>query len=264
MGLKADITGRPGQSISSPLPPSNKSAFVANFEYVGTNDDAPYTCVPLALDYRDFLGGEAAIMAYCVGLACEGGKLVANILGTEVMDNSNRTHSNCCFTMVRLPLDMSKMDQVIERRRYSQTMVRRRRVKDHEQLIERVQKSPVVEGDVNNVIEKTYDADSESAQAQWTNRGYDAFDALRKALRRQQEPRKEDSQEAEWLQLAEQVQKNADATRDWMVKNFLEQYNTFLAIIFYRGQWWVRLSAQVYLELADFRWCASVLKSVCK
>ena len=52
------------------------------------------------------------------------------------------------------------------------------------------------------------------------------------------------------------------AVRDWMTLTMVEKYHTFMALIFYGNAWWVRLSAQVYLELVDFERPAEVLKAL--
>jgi len=52
--------------------------------------------------------------------------------------------------------------------------------------------------------------------------------------------------------------------RDWLTLKMVREFHTFMALIFYRGEWWVRLSAQVYLELDDFEWGAVVLKELCE
>jgi hypothetical protein len=44
--------------------------------------------VHIALDFRDWLGGEVKINAYCRDLAIRGGKRLAEILGTEEMDET--------------------------------------------------------------------------------------------------------------------------------------------------------------------------------
>ncbi|KAI8941709.1 hypothetical protein NX059_002917 [Plenodomus lindquistii] len=103
--------------IASPLPkaaaadPSN-SAFTANFEFVGTIDNAPYLCVPDAIKWREGLGGEEKIRQYCTTLAQEGAKHVAQVLGTEVLDNSTKTLTQCCLVNVGLPIDVKKAKEV--------------------------------------------------------------------------------------------------------------------------------------------------------
>jgi selenocysteine lyase/cysteine desulfurase len=165
---------RPGVTINNPLPPSQKTPYITNFEFVGTIDNAPYLCIPTGLKYReDRLGGEAAILQYCHNLARAGGKRVAEILGTEVLENKEETLGNCCMTNVRLPLKVKEVASI---------------AKD----------------------------------------------------------------EAIGIPVAQ-----------FMSKLLVQEYNTFIAFIFYGGAWWVRLSAQVYLELADFEWAAGVLKDVC-
>ncbi|KAI1419420.1 pyridoxal phosphate-dependent transferase [Xylaria sp. FL1777] len=90
----------------NPLPPSNKPAFINNFEFVGTLDTSAYVCVKEAIEWRErVLGGEAKIMDYTQTLAREGGKVVARILGTEVLDNGSQTMSKCAMTNVALPIN---------------------------------------------------------------------------------------------------------------------------------------------------------------
>ncbi|RYP63401.1 hypothetical protein DL771_009299 [Monosporascus sp. 5C6A] len=99
----------------NPLPQSNKSAFVTNFEFTGTTDRTPYICVPAAIKWRkDFLGGEKRVMKYTQTLAKEGGRKAAHILGTEVLDNPSGTMSNCSMTNVALPLRFVDTDDTLE------------------------------------------------------------------------------------------------------------------------------------------------------
>ncbi|QSZ28501.1 hypothetical protein DSL72_002998 [Monilinia vaccinii-corymbosi] len=91
----------------NPLPPSAKSDFVTQFEFVGTIDNTNYLCTAEAIKWRnEVCGGEQAIMDYCSNLSREGGKSVAEILGTEVLDNSTNTLTDCCLVNVLLPLEI--------------------------------------------------------------------------------------------------------------------------------------------------------------
>lgn len=75
------------------------------FKWAATVDQTPYLCVPEAIKFRnDVCGGENRIRDYCFNLARDGGYRLAKILGTEVMQNSQGTLGQCCFTNVRLPL----------------------------------------------------------------------------------------------------------------------------------------------------------------
>jgi hercynylcysteine S-oxide lyase len=82
--------------------------FIDLFTRVGTIDPTPYLCIPAALEFRERgCGGEPKIREYCYGLARQGGDIMAEILGTEVMDNKGKTlRVHCCFTNIRLPLDV--------------------------------------------------------------------------------------------------------------------------------------------------------------
>jgi selenocysteine lyase/cysteine desulfurase len=92
----------------NPLPVGNNSAFVQNFEFVGTIDNSNYLVIPDAIKWRnEVCGGEKAIIEYNTKLAQEGGKVIAKMLGTEVMDNSTHTITNCCLVNIRLPLTAS-------------------------------------------------------------------------------------------------------------------------------------------------------------
>ncbi|KAI5861512.1 pyridoxal phosphate-dependent transferase [Durotheca rogersii] len=99
----------------NPLPKSNPSAFVNNFQFLGTLDTSAYFCVRDALLWREqVLGGEGRIREYTQTLACEGGKKIAQILGTEVMENQSGTLSRCAMTNVALPLSLEEASEASE------------------------------------------------------------------------------------------------------------------------------------------------------
>ncbi|TPX10292.1 uncharacterized protein E0L32_008697 [Thyridium curvatum] len=161
----------------SPLPPTSKSVFVNNFEFVGTIDNSPYFCVGDSIAWRrDFLGGEEKILDYTWGLAKEGGRRVAEILGTEVMDNSTGTLTNCAMVNVALPLYIG-------------------------------------EGPAGAAVV-----------------------------------------EAE----------RAFGATQWMLNKCMSEYNTFIVLYAYRGRWWCRLSAQVFLDMDDFEFAGRTLLELCK
>ncbi|KAI0729240.1 PLP-dependent transferase [Fomitopsis betulina] len=76
--------------------------FVLQHEWTGTIDQVPYLSVGPALDFRKWLGGEEAINAYCHKLALDGGKRLAEVLGTKTLDEAGEFTLN--MTNVRLPL----------------------------------------------------------------------------------------------------------------------------------------------------------------
>ncbi len=51
---------------------------------------------------------------------------------------------------------------------------------------------------------------------------------------------------------------------EFVINGCRKEYDTFIALIFHGEQWWVRFSAQVYLEMADFEWAAEILKKLCE
>lgn len=95
----------PSRARANPLPASTKSAFVRNFEYVGTLDNSPYLCVGDAIEWRrTVLGGEERIRAYLRELADTGGEEVARALGTWVMRNEEGSLGDCGMVNVAMPL----------------------------------------------------------------------------------------------------------------------------------------------------------------
>lgn len=76
------------------------------FQWAATIDQTAYLCIPEAIRFRESVyGGEEEIRRYCFILARDGGKLVAEALGTETMTNAMASINQCCFTNIRLPLD---------------------------------------------------------------------------------------------------------------------------------------------------------------
>uniref|UniRef100_L2G240 Aminotransferase family protein n=1 Tax=Colletotrichum fructicola (strain Nara gc5) TaxID=1213859 RepID=L2G240_COLFN len=50
---------------------------------------------------------------------------------------------------------------------------------------------------------------------------------------------------------------------DWMVETLVQDYQTFVALFWHNGRWYMRLSAQVYLDEEDFEWAGHTLKELC-
>ncbi len=58
-------------------------------------------------------------MKYCREISSEAGRLAAEILGTDVMENETKTLASCAFTNVRLPLEIGDgPGQVLEKDLY--------------------------------------------------------------------------------------------------------------------------------------------------
>ena len=50
----------------------------------------------------------------------------------------------------------------------------------------------------------------------------------------------------------------------WLKETIVREYKTFIFFIFFQKTFYVRLSAQVYLDEDDFKWAGEALKSVCE
>ena len=91
------------QGSTSRLNPN--PTFAAQFEFVGTLDNAPYLCVKDAIKWREeVLGGEEHILTSLTQLAREGGNKAATILGTKILDNEAQSMTRCSMVNVALPL----------------------------------------------------------------------------------------------------------------------------------------------------------------
>lgn len=101
-------------SRDKPVPEGSKSRFELLFEWIGTDDDTPYFCIPRALQFREEVcGGEARIMEYLEDLAFRGGNFVAERLNTRCMSEAENGEwdkpgvsllRKCAFAMVQLPI----------------------------------------------------------------------------------------------------------------------------------------------------------------
>ncbi|KAK6441287.1 hypothetical protein LTR95_002480 [Oleoguttula sp. CCFEE 5521] len=112
-GFVPQPTGDGSAAQINPLPPGKNSAYVENYKFAGTLDNSPYLCVPAAIEWRKKLTwqgkhGEDAICGYLDYLAQKAGKLVSTKLGTDILDNDERTLTKCFFNNVRLPLDYQR------------------------------------------------------------------------------------------------------------------------------------------------------------
>jgi hercynylcysteine S-oxide lyase len=106
---------RPGKKVINPFPANNKSDFVNMFEFMGTADNAAFLCIADALKWRESLGGEAAIRDYCTDLSQRASSRVAEILGTEYIENDEGTLRQCFMSNVNLPLKLSEVKKIAER-----------------------------------------------------------------------------------------------------------------------------------------------------
>ncbi|TFY71154.1 hypothetical protein EVG20_g1849 [Dentipellis fragilis] len=95
----------PHAYVSPSDPPGGPEApnFIDAFGWTGTRDPAPYLSVNSALDFREWLGGEAKIYEYCHKVALDGGKRLAELLGTEVLDKTGEQ----TLTMVNVEIPLS-------------------------------------------------------------------------------------------------------------------------------------------------------------
>ena len=97
-----------------PADSAGQAAITAYFQNlfvdVATLDSTMFCVVPHAIRMRqEVWGGEAAIQTYCHGLALAAGKRVAELLGTELLSDSEGKILECCLSNVRLPLRFSKV-----------------------------------------------------------------------------------------------------------------------------------------------------------
>ncbi|KAM4066224.1 aminotransferase class-V domain-containing protein [Hirsutella rhossiliensis] len=163
----------------SPLPPSAKGVFVNNFEFMGTKDNGPFLCVKDAIAWRrDVLGGEDRILAYLWDLNKRGSLHVAGALGTEILENSKGTLTNCSMGNVALPIWIGEKGE---------------NARDSDALV---------------------------------------------------------------------ADKDAGTVFQWIARTMVDDYKTFMSLFVLNNRFWVRISAQVYLDMRDYEVAANVLKEL--
>jgi len=82
----AYVSTDPSRAGSSVLHFYSPNDFVNEWSWTGTMEFGSFLSIGVALDFREWLGGEKKINEYCHNLAREGGKILAKILGTEVIE----------------------------------------------------------------------------------------------------------------------------------------------------------------------------------
>lgn len=55
----------------------------------------------------------------------------------------------------------------------------------------------------------------------------------------------------------------ANTAFNWIQMTLVEEYKTSMAVYYWRDRFWVRISAQVYLDMEDYEWAGRTLKEVC-
>jgi selenocysteine lyase/cysteine desulfurase len=88
--------------------------FTTEFFWPGTRDLSAMFAVTTAIEWRNELGGEEAIMEYCKDLALKAGERVAQIWNTRVLiENDHRSEMNAALVNVEFPCDNKQtMDHV--------------------------------------------------------------------------------------------------------------------------------------------------------
>ena len=59
------------------------------------------------------------------------------------------------------------------------------------------------------------------------------------------------------------IYENGPAIVKWIMDKLVNEFNTYIPMKFYQDRIWIRISAQTYLEPADYEWAAKVLGKLC-
>ncbi|KAJ3555960.1 hypothetical protein NP233_g12087 [Leucocoprinus birnbaumii] len=112
-------TSHPTSHAYKPVEQRTLQDFLAQWEWNGTMDWIPFLIVGAALDFRKWIGGEAKIYEYCHSLALEGGRRMAEVFGTRVMDPNGEFTLN--MVNVELPFpgsipESAKVDMLFKKK----------------------------------------------------------------------------------------------------------------------------------------------------
>lgn len=244
------------------LPAQQRPDFVHLFQFTGTTDNAPYYCIPAAMNFRaNLCGGEQAIYHYIRDVAQRGADLLATILGTEVMDDldpdeglkavgsregSDRRSGpepwvgglrDCAMANVLLPIKIAGAQRTGS-----------------------LALGPGGAGSGGGLPlglngGRKFSSGYSSPSPRSSNFNLHPDDgAMAGSLTA--EP------EAENLGPV-MVQRASVGTHvAWMQKTLTDEFNTFVGIYEYNDRIWTRVSGQIYLELRDFEWLGGVLKGL--
>lgn len=228
-----------GSSSSS----ENRTNFPELFAFVATVDTTPYLCVPEALRFRQVVcGGEESIRQYCQDIAQIGGRRVAQILGTEVMQNSTRTLTNCSFVNVRLPLTFSTSPAAA-----SDSSLLPQSNKGDDAV-------PVVVGGFAGLkITSQHELDDDDNNNNNTATGRNPINKNKKKEKQKQKQKK----------ILLLNREDAPAIVRWIIDRALIDFDIPIMTKFHAGAIWIRLSGQIYIDLQDFERAADVLKGLC-
>ncbi|KAF7337729.1 Arginase/deacetylase [Mycena sanguinolenta] len=101
----------------------NDRKFADLFQWIATIDFVPFLSVGAALDFRQWLGGEEKINAYCRKITIEGSKRLVQILGTTSLDPSGEMTLNMLPLASDLPeavvIEKTKNKLLLERNIYA-------------------------------------------------------------------------------------------------------------------------------------------------
>ncbi|KAF5361898.1 hypothetical protein D9756_002035 [Leucocoprinus leucothites] len=112
-------TSLPTSYAYKPVAERTLQDFLAQWEWNGTMDWIPFLIIGAALDFRKWIGGEAKIFEYCHNLVLEGGKRMAEIFGTQVMDPNGEFTLNMVNVELPFPASIplsSKVDMLFKRK----------------------------------------------------------------------------------------------------------------------------------------------------
>ncbi|KAJ7058023.1 pyridoxal phosphate-dependent transferase [Mycena amicta] len=89
-------------------------SFVEQYNWNGTIDFVNPLSIKPALEFRDWLGGEAKINEYCHDMAMRGGAHLAALLGTRVMDESGEFTLSMVNVQIPLPPSVQASGAIVD------------------------------------------------------------------------------------------------------------------------------------------------------
>lgn len=94
------------------IPTAAPSNWIAVWEWTGTQDLSNYLSIPAALEFRRWMGGEAAIIDHNIALARQGGVIVSSRLGngSRVMEPTPPATANLSVAVENLSLDAKEIE----------------------------------------------------------------------------------------------------------------------------------------------------------